>query len=224
MPVVRGGTVSPECKDPAPLWGLGPALFLQCPVRGRASKWWGWLSMTLWFHHSWFLWTLRWLGPQTSTQTQLQQYHTPRHGPWQQLGPGWIITSLRSVWSWMEHGPWLGASVWPLVSTWVMDVNIEPGWGRTTDPDMADGSIPCQDITLVPGGNQATNNSLFLTAFASSVLSLSRAHKLFCFSSSPISPPHTYSSYWYAPTWCHKVPDRLWMSSCQARPWGPRLA
>lgn len=52
------------------------------------------------------------------------------------------------------HGLWPGswASMWSLVTTWATDINIEPGSGRATDPDMVLCSSLGLDITLNPGG------------------------------------------------------------------------
>lgn len=66
-----------------------------------------------------------------------------------------------------------------LVSTWTMDVKIDPGYGGTTDSDMAHGSSPCIDVTMAPGGKQATNISRLLTVFTSLALPLSTAPRPF---------------------------------------------
>ena len=50
-----------------------------------------------------------------------------------------------------QHGlrlwPRPQVSVWPLVVSWVTNINIEPDCGRTGDPDMVLGSSPGLDVT-----------------------------------------------------------------------------
>lgn len=45
------------------------------------------------------------------------------------------------------HHVWL---LWPSVVTWVPDINTDPNYSRTTDPDMALSSNLSQDFTMVP--------------------------------------------------------------------------
>lgn len=47
-------------------------------------------------------------------------------------------------------GTWL-AAMWPLVATWTTAINTDPGYGRIMDSDMALGSSPGPDVTMVPG-------------------------------------------------------------------------
>lgn len=68
----------------------------------------------------------------------------------------------------------------PLVATWVIDINTDPGCSKTADSDMDLGSILGPDITLAMGDKQATHISLLLTIFISSVLPWSTAQELFC--------------------------------------------
>lgn len=69
-----------------------------------------------------------------------------------------------------------------------MNINTDPGCNRASDPDMALGSSPGTDNTIVLGGKQASHISLFSTAFDPSLsmnlsLTLSPSH----------SPPHICS-------------------------------
>lgn len=64
-----------------------------------------------------------------------------------------------------------------------------------TNTDMAIGNSPVLDVTLVPGGKQASNISPFLTALPSLELPVVTAHKPFCLFFSPILPLCTFPSY-----------------------------
>lgn len=49
-------------------------------------------------------------------------------------------------------GPDPGASEWPLAVTWAMDINPEPGHGRSMDPDMVLSSRLGQAVIMVLRG------------------------------------------------------------------------
>lgn len=89
--------------------------------------------------------------------------------------------------------PDLAGSNMATVAKWITDVNKDSGCSRTTDPDMALGSSPGLDATLVLGDKQAFSMNPFLTALPS----LTSTHKPFHSYSLPISPPDTCSSKWH---------------------------
>lgn len=112
------------------------------------------------------------------------------------------------------------ASVWPLVGTWAMDINTDYCWGRTTKTDMALGSRPGLDVTMVLGSKLATHISLFLTTFASSVLPLSKAHEAVRFSSLPYVFHH--NGVYPSSVTRHQVGLDPWIYSASPETWGPR--
>lgn len=113
-----------------------------------------------------------------------------------------------------QSRPW--AAVWPLGATRATDINTAPGYGRTTNSDVVLGSSLGPEITMAPGGKQATHFSLLLTLLTSSVSPLSTAQ--LCFSFSTISPPSSCSSL-MAPGGCLPPPraKRRWADlSCSS--------
>lgn len=62
---------------------------------------------------------------------------------------------------------WL-AVMWPLVATWTMAIDTDPGYGRIMDSDVALGNSPDPDVTMVPGAMhgplQVTRTSMDLAA------------------------------------------------------------
>lgn len=99
-----------------------------------------------------------------------------------------------------EHGPW--------ESTQTL------GWGRTIKRDMTLGGSPGLDITMTPGGKQATHISLLTTVFASSFQPLSTVHELV----SPLLPSSPFLHYIFiimvsTPTWYTKHWAGLWLYS-----------
>lgn len=40
--------------------------------------------------------------------------------------------------------------MWPMMASWAININTNPGCGRTTDPDMVRGSSPGLDVTMIP--------------------------------------------------------------------------
>lgn len=65
--------------------------------------------------------------------------HTGQHGPGT---PMWLMVTARPQ-----------ASVWPLLTTQVMDINTDPGCGRNVDPDKVLGSSLAPDVIMAPGGS-----------------------------------------------------------------------
>lgn len=100
-----------------------------------------------------------------------------------------------------KHGLWL----WPrplvltltLMVLGVIDINIDPGYSKTMNPDMTLDSSPGSDATLIPTSKQAANNSQFLITLASSELFHTLSQEPLYIWSSPITPPSTCSSLWH---------------------------
>lgn len=46
--------------------------------------------------------------------------------------------------------PTTQASMWPMMASWAININTNPGCGRTTDPDRVRGSSPGLDVTMIP--------------------------------------------------------------------------
>lgn len=120
------------------------------------------------------------------------QGHRPRRGPGSNSGqmsscslsgrPGHSTT-----WPQWRHSPW--TTRWPQVVTHTLDIPVALVARRVTDvnrtstvadPEMAVGSIPGPDVTLVLGGKQATDIGPFLTALDSAELPLTTAPEPFC--------------------------------------------
>lgn len=59
-------------------------------------------------------------------------------------------------------------SVWPVVLPWATDLNIDPGYYRTMDPDMVPSTIPGLDVTMAPGvstGHSDCKSQLIFSLF-----------------------------------------------------------
>lgn len=93
--------------------------------------------------------------------------HRPRHGPhlqpWsgQYHGPSSQRRPDPSVPSWgialrhphsnrLQQRP--KTSAWPMVASWVRDINTDPGCCRTIDTDMILKTSPSQVVSMAPGG------------------------------------------------------------------------
>ena len=80
------------------------------------------------------------------------------HADW--CGPGSNMALM------CQHGhrlqPRLWASLWPLVAPQTVDINIDPGCGRTMDPDMVLINCPGLDVILVPGGSTGHSGNVAL--------------------------------------------------------------
>lgn len=153
----------------------------------------------------------------------LQQDHLPRYDPRQLPGPSVSMAAGSRTDNSVQYGSAVGMALrhqhghmqqprpqayrWPLMGTWATDVSTDLDWDRSTDSSIVLGRSPGIDVTMVPCSKQATLISLFLTSFASSLLPLSKVHKLFC-SFSPISPPCIYSSQYCLCVQCHMAPCR----------------
>lgn len=124
-------------------------------------------------------------------------------------GLRWQPKPLRLVWPQWQHG--LQTSTWPQeptqttisikpsVATRGMDINTNPSYNGTMDPDLAFSGITGLNIKWPQVAALATHISLFLTALTSQSLLLSTVHELLCFSFSPVSPPHACSSWLHLP-------------------------
>lgn len=77
--------------------------------------------------------------------------HSHQHGP----GGGMALRHPHSHRLQFRHR----ACVWSLVVIWATDTNAEPGYSRTTDPDMVPCSHQGPDVTKVPEGSAATGHS-----------------------------------------------------------------
>ena len=64
------------------------------------------------------------------------------------------------------------ASVWPLVASWASDINTDPSYGRTMNPDMALSSIPGLDLTMTTIVVQVTQISMDMIAARPSVTNI----------------------------------------------------
>lgn len=85
--------------------------------------------------------------PSGSTNYSDQHGHGSSIALGHQNGYRWYPILQATPWPWWQHRSW--------TSTWTLAVR---------EPDMAVGSSPGPDITLVPGGKEAANISSFLTA------------------------------------------------------------
>lgn len=97
------------------------------------------------------------------------------------------------------------ASSWTSLVTGATVINKDCSYHRSTDLDMAHGPVP--EVNLAPGGTLGPYISQFLTALASSDLSLSTRHDPFCLSILPHpslyvgSPQWCLSLWWQANLW-----------------------
>lgn len=118
----------------------------------RANKGQGWLSMALWFHHTWFSWPLEvtW-AVDINREPSCCRIADPNMTRGSSLYPDDILVPDRSTGHSYQNGSGgslaldtnktigcnqtLG-SCEKLVATWDLDFNTDPGCARTSNPDM----------------------------------------------------------------------------------------
>ncbi|KAL6092601.1 hypothetical protein STEG23_028835 [Scotinomys teguina] len=113
--------------------------------------------------------------------------HSDQHGPSGHMALG------------QQHGhrfqPRPRTSVWPMVATQATDINMDPGYYRTIDPDKVLSSSPGPVLTMAPGGGGSTAHSDWHGPSDNMALGHQHGLSIFCFSFSPVSPPHYISTY-----------------------------
>lgn len=114
------------------------------------------------------------MGHEHHHRPQLQQAHGPRNGPQQDLGPLCYHGPYGSIGHLGQYGPgrskatehqhglmWLPGpltSTQPLLVTEAMEINSDLGYCWATDQDMAPGSNPGPEDTMVPCGSTGHPN------------------------------------------------------------------
>lgn len=126
-PVVWDGAISQEGRDQLSLGQREAEPAFLGPENGWVA------SMTLLFHHTWFLWSLKWHRPQMSTQIPTTA------GQWTQI---WLLAA-----SWVRMTSWLQVKVLvvgPIMATLILGSYISM-WTLLTHP-----TVPPEGVIFVP--------------------------------------------------------------------------